>query len=113
MPFFGPALEWKLEPQSVPYVVYRNIEGYRSQSHISPLATQSEFISSAWDGAMFYKHKIRDNPIPGNLLINSLLEDSLLSRHQQLNQIHTSKNSVLGTLLHNLLSEILFSRLFL
>ncbi len=98
MAFFGSIPNYKFEPISLPYVIYRNLEGYRSQSQssVSPLATQSEFISLAWDSAMYYKHKQKDYPINGNLLIETLIEDSLYFRQKELTQIYNSKNSVLG-----------------
>jgi hypothetical protein len=96
MAFFSPLLPWKLEPHSPPYVSYRNIEAYRLQSPYSQLAKPSDLISNSWDQTMYYKHQLKDCPISGNILMDNVLEDLLYGRYQQLNKIHTSKNSLLG-----------------
>ena len=94
--FFSPSLQWKLEPHSPPYVSYRNIEAHRLQTTYNQLPKPSDFISNSWDQTMYYKHRLKDCPISGNILMDTLLEDSLHSRYEQLNTIHTSRNSLLG-----------------
>jgi hypothetical protein len=111
--FFSPLLPWKLEPQSPPYVSYRNIEAYRLQSPYNQLPKPYDLISNSWDQTMYYKHQLKDNPISGNILMDTILEDLLYSRYQQLNKIHTSKNSLLGKKIIKISLSIVFSFAFL
>ena len=98
MSYFGSLLNYKLEPASVPFLIDRNVEGYRLNPLISKFSSQNDFLSSLWNENLYYKNKQRDFPINGSTLINCLLEDKLEMRQKQLKSDYNSRNSVLGNL---------------
>lgn len=100
MNYFGYLSSYKLESNSIPYIIDRNIEGYRSSSsynnNISQLSSQYDYITDVWDEVLYYKHKQRDYPINGEILMNNILEDKLYNRQKQLKYDYNSRNSLLG-----------------